>query len=461
MNYLPEWFREKTDPIPNGRYLLGLSGGADSIALLYLLAEHACNSRMTFEAVHVNHGLRGTESDGDEQFVRQMCAELKIPIHVCHADLQGRHDENAAREARFGFFRQLMSETGSDAMILAHHADDLAETFLMRLIRGAGTEGLSCMKPSDKLYGMQILRPMLRITREEIRRALHESSIPWREDSTNADTKYLRNNIRRNIMPELERMIPGAANRIARASRIISEDNETLNGISEQFLNENAGERWIRWKELSDMPESMQCRILRMWWRKNTPRLDEHELNSFQTEKLVSLIRTDRGKINLPGGFQAVRGKQAIHITGFPRNGFPEIPFDGKHAELGNIRMNVSESKGDPGDGITEQEIPAMFLSGCTIRTRKPGDWIQPFGMKGKKKLQDYFVDRGIDEPWRDEIPLICRKDEVLLAAGIGTGGIPGWDGNCKNIRIQWSGEMPWKYHPEHIRGGSNDGKIS
>ena len=444
MKQIPEWLKNKSDSIPAGRYLAGVSGGADSTALICFLAESAENFRIQIEAVHVNHGLRGRESDEDEDFVRRLCSSLQIPLHVIRADLHGRRDENSARDARFRCFQKIMDETGAEALILAHHADDLAETFLMRLIRGAGAEGLACMGAANTVYGMRILRPFLHLTREDIRSALCEAGIPWREDSSNEETAYLRNNIRKNILPRIEDISPGVTERIANTAQIIAADNEALDFISGQFVQNNAGERWIRWKDLADLPEGLQRRILRIWWRRNTPKLKEHELSAFQTEQFAQLITLDHGKINLPGGLHAVKGKQAIHITGLPRDVFPEIPFTGKDVECGRIRLTVTGSEDAPGNGRTEQEFPVSFLQGCVIRTRKPGDWISPFGMSGRKKLQDYYVDRGIDEPWRDEIPMICRDQEVLFAAGIGTGRIPAWDRKCNNIRLHWSGEMPW-----------------
>ena len=453
MIYLPDWMKAKMLPLPSGKYIAGISGGADSTALLHLLADRTAFPDITVEAVHINHGLRGAESDGDEIFVRELCSRLQINVHIFHADLHGRQDENSARQARFLFFRKAMEETGAEALVLAHHADDVAETFLMRLIRGAGTEGLSCMQAADTLDSIPIFRPMLHFTREEIRRALQESRIEWREDSSNSNTAYLRNNIRANILPRLESLNPGVAMRIANASRIISEDNQALNDISQSFLRKNSGKRWIYRKELKDMPEGLQRRILRMWWKQNVPLPEEHALSTSQTEQLVSLLSGDHHKINLPGSLHAVKGKHAIHITGFPPNVLTDVPFEGKAVDCGDIRMNVVPGMNTPGNGKTEQEFPLPFLQGCTIRSRKPGDWISPFGMSGKKKLQDYFVDRGIDEPWRDEIPLICRGQEVIFAAGIGTGHIPSWDSRSENIRIQWSGEMPW------INYGSNNNK--
>lgn len=444
MSHLPEWFRNKAEPLPEGRILTGVSGGADSVAMLHLFAENMTSSGNGIEAIHVNHCLRGAESDRDEAFVRDLCAGLGIPLHIYRVDLHGRHDENSAREARFRCFRECINLTRTNILALGHHADDLAETFLMRLIRGTGTEGLSCMKTFETVNGIRIFRPLLRLTRAEIRRALQESGISWQEDSTNDDPSYLRNNIRLNILPNMEAMNPGIAARIARTSNIISEDNAALDSIADRFLKQYAGADWIRWKELADLPVGLQHRILRKWWKENTLRLDESGLNTEQTEALTGLIHTAHGKINLPGGLHAVKGKQAIHITGIPYSVFPEKPFPEKSTDYGKIRLEITGSSGNPGNGRTEQEIPVSFLRGCTVRTRRPGDRISPFGMEGTKKLQDFLTDRGIDEPWRDKIPLICRDSEVLMAAGIGTGRIPVWNAACDNIRIRWSGDMPW-----------------
>ncbi len=444
MNQLPEWIMNKVESFPEGRFLIGISGGADSVALLHLFSERMKSAEITFEAIHVNHGLRGAESDSDECFVRDLCIGLGIPLHIFRADLHGRHDENAARKARFECFRACMDMTRTDILVLGHHADDLAETFLMRLIRGTGTEGLSCMKTDETVNGIRIFRPLLYLTRAEIRTALQETGTTWREDSTNNDPSYLRNNIRKNILPRMEEMNPGIASRIARTSRIISEDNTALDSIADRFISQYAGSNWIRWKELTDIPVGLQHRILRKWWKQNTPQMDEIGLNAEQTENLTGLIHSARGKINLPGGLHAVKGKQAIHITGISSAAFPEGPFPDKSTDYGNIRLELCGSRGNPGNGRTEQEVPVSFLRNCTVRTRKPGDWIRPFGMEGSKKLQDYLTDRGIDEPWRDEIPLICRESEVLMAAGIGTGRIPAWNASGDNIRICWSGNLPW-----------------
>ena len=177
------------------------------------------------------------------------------------------------------------------------------------------------------------------------------------------------------------------------------------------------------------------------------PDLEEHTLNARKTAELTALARSERGKINLPGGYYAEKGKTGMYLTGFPKKPPVEIPYiPGSSGEtvFGDVCLITEPSEGNPGNGITEQEVPEEFLAGCVIRTRREGDRIRPFGMEGSRKLQDYLTDRGIDEPLRDQIPLICRHNEVLLAAGVGAGAVPKWNAQKKNIRLKWEGKMPW-----------------
>ena len=442
MNPTLDDLRKRMEPVPPGRCLVGVSGGADSVALLKLLAGNGAGG--TVEAVHVNHGIRGTAADQDESFVRKLCKEMGIPLHVYHPDLDGRTDENAARKARFQCFRECIRKTGADWLVLAHHMDDLAETFLMRLLRGAGTEGLGCMSTRDSVFGIPVFRPMLRMRRSEIRLALTNEGISWREDDSNLDPAYLRNDVRMRLMPLMEEMSPGAAARIAAAARSIADDNETLRLETRQMLNRCAGKHWIDIRLVSPLTQGQRARLLRQWWRDNAPPLEEHELSSEQTERLVALSMRLNGKINLPGGLYAVQGKQALHLTGFQDENPEETSLSGSMTAFGEFGLECAESEGTSGDGKTEQEVPVGFTDGCVIRTRKPGDRIVPFGMTGSRKLQDYLTDRGIDAPWRDRIPLLCRGHEVLLAAGVGAGNIPKWRKEDEHIRLRWHGSMPW-----------------
>ena len=442
-----ETLRERLCALPEGRCLAGFSGGADSTALMLMIAAERDDGRICPEAVHVNHGLRGTESDEDEAFCRRVCEELRIPLHTERAELEGKSDENACREARFRCFRKVMDETGIRSLVLAHNRDDLAETFMMRLLRGAGTEGLACMGVRDEREDCTIFRPMLKIGRKEIREALRRDCIPWREDSLNVSDAYLRNRIRRQLIPLMNELSKGADERIAQSAGILTGENRVLQNLADRFLEEYSDGYIISAHQIAAQPEALRKRILRTWWKRNMPEREEHALSARQTEELAELAAAKRGKLNLPGGMYAVKGRQGLYLTGFPKAETEAIPMESGmsgRTVFGRIILETGPSEENPGNGITEQEVPEGFLRGCVIRTRHSGDRIRPFGMEGSRKLQDYLTDRGIDEPLRDEIPLICRGSEVLMAAGVGTGAVPRWNTDAANVRLKWKGWMPW-----------------
>ncbi len=439
-----ETLRKKVAPINEGKYLLGLSGGADSVALTMLLLPSIRAGMIRVEAVHVNHGLRGTESDDDERFCSELCNKESIPLYLCKADLSGKNDEASAREARYAAFRKRYTETGPDGLILAHHADDQAETFMMRLLRGAGPDGLECMKTDEIVGGIRILRPMLFLRREEIRNALRADGISWREDSTNTDTSYLRNRIRHELIPVLTRISEKAVDKICRAASLSGEDNLVLNAMAEETIDRIADGRRLDAYELEKKPTAIRKRALRIWWQRQGPALKEHTLNAAQTEQLERLLDAEKGKVNLPGGLHAIRDKRFLFLTKDETTVPEPIIINGTETVFGSFRLVESKSEGNPGDGKKVQEVPAGFARGCVIRTRQPGDKIRPFGSKGSRKLQDYLTDRKIAEPFRDQIPLMCRGNEVFLVCGVGAGDVPKWDPNLNPVRLTWLGKTPW-----------------
>ena len=436
--------RQQLKSVAEGRYLIGLSGGADSTALLLMLMPEVREGRIRLEAVHVNHGLRGSESDGDEQFCRDLCEREGIPFTAYRAELGGRKDEASAREARFGFFRERYRESGADGLILAHNADDQAETFLMRLMRGAGPDGLECMRCDEMTEGIRILRPMLGIRREEIREALRKDGISWREDSSNEQSIYLRNRIRKELIPMMEALSETAVEKICRTAGLIAGENDALNARAEELIRTCCRDTAMDAGILCRETEGMRKRVLRKWWTENGPKLKEHALSAEQTETLDRLLNSQSGKMNLPGGMYAVRTGRYLFLTGIEEKLPEPVPFHVPETNYGSFRMTVTPSEGSPGDGKTEQEVPEGFWDGCVIRTRRDGDRIRPFGCSGHRKLQDYLTDRKIEEPFRDRIPLLCRGDEVLLVCGVGAGDIPRWNPDEHPVRLTWHGNMPW-----------------
>lgn len=427
-------------PLPE-RLLIGLSGGADSVALFHMLLARDHGAGRLW-AVHVNHGLRGEQSDEDERFVRSLCQEYKVPLKVYRACPPDNPGEEWAREARYAYFRQAMEETGAEALALAHHRDDQAETLLIHLLRGAGLTGLAGMPPEGTAMGIRVVRPLLAVPRRELRLALEEAGYPWREDDSNQDERYLRNAVRHELLPLMERLSGGCTSRIAAAASLLRADEAVLSGEAEAFLNGCGGSSYLPLKELIRLPQGMSRRVLRLWWERYAgASMEERTLSLSQTESLEALMTAPAGsRCNLPGDCHGQRGWTHLHLTG--RQETDDTAWPG-------LRWMVSETVDGPGDGRRRQAMPEALWRSCQVRTRQPGDWICPYGQRGRQSMQDYFVNRKVDAPFRGRIPLVCRGSEVLLAAGVGAGDIPPMENHRGYVMLRWEGEMPW----ERVKG--------
>ncbi len=421
-----------TMPLP-GHVLAGISGGADSVALLHLLRQ--TDARIM--AVHVNHGLRGEASDGDAQFVASLCAAWHIPLRTYRATPPAHPSEDWARQVRYGFFREAMAATGADALVLAHHQDDQAETLLLHLLRGAGLNGLAGMAPDTVVEGMRILRPLLGVSRQALRDMLTALGQPWREDASNADPRYLRNALRADILPRLEQLAPGASARLATTAALLREEAALLDAQVADFLRIHGGQAEMPLAPLQAKPVAMQRRILRAWWQGRAGEsCPEHTLSAAQTEAFAALVAGKAGqRCNLPGNWHGQRGWTHLHLVS-PEN-TPVFP------KTSPLHPETSPYTGDHGDGKRTQVLPASWLEGLELRTRRPGDWIIPFGSAGRKSLQDYLVDRHIDAPFRDRIPLLCRGSEVLLVGGVGAGNVPRTQDEPA-VLLTWRMDFPW-----------------
>lgn len=234
---------DRTHIKPGDRISVAVSGGADSVALLLTL--HAANAAkhdalgIGLSAAHVNHGIRAaTESDADQQFVEALCARLDVPLHIHHASIPERVAqtraagdpetiEEAAHNVRYDYFASLIASGEADAVLTAHTLDDQAETVLMKLLRGAWTEGLSAIHPVVQVPGPRpgkILRPFLNTRRAEIEAYLKQLNQPWREDSTNSDTVYTRNRIRHELLPQLREYNPSLDQTLANLAELAREE---------------------------------------------------------------------------------------------------------------------------------------------------------------------------------------------------------------------------------------------
>ena len=427
-------------PAMPGHVLAGVSGGADSVALMLMLLARGC--RVT--AVHVNHGLRGAASDGDEAFVRALCCERNVPLLCYRAQPPEHPGEDWARRARYGFFREAMAQSGAEALTLAHHRDDQAETLLLHLMRGAGLTGLTAMAEDAVVDGMRILRPLLGMTRAELQAALQDAGQPWREDDSNRDTRYLRNAVRHELLPLMERLSPGCGGRMAATAALLREEDTVLDALCGGFLEKHPC-RELPLARLLEQPEGLRKRILRAWWQREAGEdWEERCLSLPQTAALTSLMEGRAGgTCNLPGGWRGYRGWSHLHLKPpLQSERLTETPMSLPGAALG--AFSLEETSPAASDGRVTQVLPRAMLEGCVLRTRRQGDWIRPYGNRGRQSLQDYFVNRKVDAPFRERVPLLCRGSEVLLAGGVGAGGVPPMDEQKNSVYLRWRGNMPW-----------------
>ena len=398
LNKLLEFIRRYGLISPGDRVICAVSGGADSVALLfamYLLRERL---DITLEAAHFNHRLRGEESDADEAFVKELCGRHDIPLHLGSGRiLPGKKGlEAAAREARYAFLRSLPGKIAT-----AHTADDNAETVLLHLVRGTGLKGLGGIFPMNG----NVIRPMLTVTRREVEAFLSEYALPHREDSTNATDLFLRNRIRRNVMPLLLQENPSLAENLSDMALGLRED--------EDYLFRMAGETLPGVAALREMHPALRARVLERFLKENgVPEPEKRHITL-----LEQLVFSDKpsARADLPGGITVARRYDTLEVLGEAQplservlEGSLDLP------ELG-LRVVCAEADTIVNTPDTFTVVPAGKI---VVRSRLPGDRIRLSG--GTKSLKKLFIDRKIPASERLRIPVIADEAGVLGVWSIG-----------------------------------------
>ena len=422
---------------------VGLSGGADSVALLLALAQRG---KPGLFAIHVNHGLRGETADRDEAFCRDLCGRLGILLKGYRLALSRDCGEEEARAARYAAFQAACDEEGCDSVALAHHRDDQAETFLLRLLRGSGTRGLGGLRAETRFGDLRVFRPLLNFTHRELCDWLTAQGQPWVEDETNGEPMYLRNRVRHELLPLMERLAPGAAERITQTALLLQKDEDALtDGWADELVSRNSGDLWLRLDGLEKTPDAVTARVLRLWWERSPAnRAPERSLSAEQTDALTALLHADPGKrCNLPSGWRAERGERFLHLL--PPEGEGQIlfpPSDGLRAC--GLQLSIRSLPGEPADGKKTLALPRSVLDRCCVRSAWPGDRITPIHSGHARPLREYFRDRGVEAPFRRWIPLLCDGSDVLMVPGLGRGELPEAAADDEILWVKWTGDMPW-----------------
>ncbi len=421
--------------------LIAVSGGADSIALLYGL--HALQTQLSCQlhVVHIDHCLR-PDSAADAEFVQEQATKLDLPFSGHTIDISRLSKEwklsieTAARKARYDFYESVCSNTGATKVALGHHKDDIAETVLMNIIRGTGSSGLKGIAPiRDGKY----IRPLATYTRKDIETYLKSIDVVPREDPTNKDKQFLRNRIRHNLIPILEQEYnPNMKNGLCRTAEILGSESSYLDKIAQQAYTEcelttsDTASLILDRQKFLQYHIALQRRILRHAVSDILGELNDFSYDHCQT--ILNIVNGDKpnAKFTLPNVFVFKRAYQKLILQ---RNSDEIIDY--------NYILNIP---GKTKLSILNAEITATFLDTnindlptipdgtkdalfdyCNIdlplklRNRRHGDRFQPYGLKGTKKIKDFFIDEKVPHDQRSRIPLLVCGEEIMWVVGFTT----------------------------------------
>lgn len=421
---------------PGDRVVVALSGGADSVALTRLLCEVA--ETASFEVVgvaHLNHQLREA-ADADEQFCRALAGRLSVPCLVSMADVTALANrerisiEEAGHRERYAFFQHAATALRADRIATAHTRDDQAETYLMRLIRGAGPVGLSGIHPRSG----HVVRPLLDVSKSELREYLMAQGQEFQEDETNRDVTVTRNRIRHELIPFLESQFsPSIVDVLVRETKIARGDAEWLekqaNAAASEIVKYGDGVAVLDQEGLSDQPVALARRVVR--------RAVEHVTGGGvgfdQVERLLASVAdgaASSSEVALPGCRAAISNGRVTIGPPQPRPtklapsmGFTyrlQIPGE---VEIPEAQMTVAVERvagGAPPAGMSARGEVVYVAAGevtapLIVRSWCPGDAFRPLGLGGHKKLQDLFVDRKIDRRFRQKVPIVADKKRGIV----------------------------------------------
>jgi tRNA(Ile)-lysidine synthase len=424
-----------------GRVAVALSGGPDSVALLHVLLELQRRGELTVAgAAHFHHGLRGTDADADERFCRDLADSLALPFLAGRGDVRARARderrsiEDAARSARYEFLAQAAESLRASAVAVGHTLDDQAETFLLRLIRGAGTRGLAGIRPKAGL----VIRPLLDVCRGDLHAYAAAHHLAFREDATNLDVRIPRNRIRHELIPQLQRdYSAGIVEVLGREALLAGQDEEKLEAeaieIAASVVLTRRPRVIVDVERLRSLHPAIASRIV----RHSLAQLAGNRFVGFDhIQRFLDLVTAGKpgDAVSFPGqqvrlraphdgetgvsgliaelGPEPPRGADQGAATLLP---FPlSIPGEVMLAGSG-LAVSADWATDDPGEGRSACRIDGVRLP-LAVRFRRPGDRFHPPGMAGQgRKLQDYLVDRKVARSERDRLPLVVDADDRIV----------------------------------------------
>lgn len=432
---------EKARLIEDGdNVLIGLSGGIDSTALLYVLAEIAQWDRFKIGIVHINHLLRGEESHRDQQFIETLARRFSFPCYVKRLDVRAYAKErgislqHAGRDVRYNFFHEISLEHAYDKIAVAHNLDDQVETFILRMLKGSGIRGLA----SIPIKRGRIIRPFLNIYRSEIEEYVNASSISYVEDSSNSKIVYERNYVRKEIIPLMKKLNPAFKEKIF----LLLHDMTNINNFfeeravrfTESHLKPEAQGIFLEIKALDELDSETRFRVI----ANTLDQLEPGFIALREHHRLVDkILRGSRPNlaITLPHDIKVKRIYDRLIFTNKQtkpviKDVFP-IKFGENRLELFKLILDIKllevddnplfAKKGEGGIFALDRNI-AFFdadkIGGLCVRVFREGDRFFPLGMNHSVKLKDFFISRKIPKEQRRQIPLLISNNDIIWIIG-------------------------------------------
>ncbi len=442
---------------PGDRVVIGVSAGPDSMALLHVLSLLSAEYKLELIAAHVNHGLRGADSDEEESFAGRQSKDLGVPFESTSVDIRGlcqekgKSIEEVGREERYKFLAQVAHTYGAHKIATAHHYHDHVETVMMNLLRGCGTEGLRGIPP---LRDGRIIRPLIACTRDEILSFLDIHGLSYLNDGSNFDNAYSRNKIRNRLIPLLKMQYnPNIETAIAHLSEIAGQEDSYLQEVVGEALSRlDADVRGTRITfsiaSFLQFHDAVQRRIIKAFLNRLAP--PGKSIGYVHIKSVLDLIRhgSPSGILDLPGSIAVRREYGNLSLTGGrdasqsdrrPREGWktrrgdaegPFFSYDVAvpgHLDIRELGITMTfefleetpEFKACDESRVVYLDYDKV-LQPLRLRSRRPGDRIQPLGMEGSKTIKSYVIDKKIPRCRRAEIPLLVDREAVLWVVGIG-----------------------------------------
>ena len=411
-------------------WVLACSGGADSTCLALAFRGWFNDPRPSLTLAHFNHGLRGSESDEDQSFVQDLAKGLGLRFELGRGQpTSGQPSEAELREERHSFLSKVCEEVGSEVILFGHHLDDVAETMIMRLTRGSGSEGLAAPRPTRRVRGIWRIRPLLTLSKAKIREALVEAEVAWREDSSNQESGPFRNRVRHEALPAIIKVSPTEALvGFARSRDLLQEDSDALDLMSDKVLGKvTLSDGSLNTRLLPALPPAILRRMLRKWLGKAEA---GDALSARAFDDLLHAVGTSRvAKVSLSRDRWVTVSETKARIVGpsepvldwgpcsLPSCGFLILPdaavlrlmgsLDGEEARMVIDQSSVDEAR--------EVFLDAESVGGSLqVRTWMPGDRYTPLGAPGSRKLQDLFTDRKVPVSRRRRLPVVLSRESRI-----------------------------------------------